>query len=710
MLFLLGVAVFVLICTLAGFAFLPLMPRAYRTEALNQYWFMAPAAGATAMAASTLCAVVVVNGLGIWASLPTVVLLVAGTIAFVRNWRGGLSRGALRFYGLAAVVVLLAGLPFRYHIAPPDVDPHLFGLSSMLIKSPFGFPLTDMWPGLGTQYLFVPAVAGDTLPAGLSAIFAIDISVAMVLAAVAWVVVAMLAAVPIADAILGRRPALLSLVALAFVFSSGLIWEYGDGAYARAAAVAPTMLIAALCSISPRLRSAGLFVLIGLIHGMTLYLLYRVFIWNTFILAVWMAIEAHRGGWQVKEIRRLLLIPLFSALAIVPLLIWTYVLVGIDFFSGREHITLFVTKHTMPVRQLVHDFFRFNGLLMAIVVVLGVFAARATFRRQDAASDPLRFGFASFAGVFFCFDGLVLWVFPFTYGFLYSQMAVISNFAVLKLIFGATLLAWGYDWIASGKERATGRVLVVAAAALATAAASLAARAILMDHYDILYGVLDTQLSYYRIGVVVALACLLYAAVNVRRERAALFGCLAVVAIAFSHEMILGRFNEPYLVREERSAYRWLKQNTSATDTIVLSPANNELDRSIRDRNAARFFKPGERPLLHSLGWLPVVSERAAIFNRAVLLLDHSGLFEKKKGENPDFERLDWAFWNLDDPAALEIIEKYHVTHIYVPPVIQPAVGKTFETNPNLRLVFTSVLNPAYGGPAQIFEVRPTAD
>src|SRR5262249_9619637 len=167
----------------------------------------------------------------------------------------------------------------------------------------------------------------------------------------------------------------------------------------------------------------------------------------------------------------------------------------------------------------------------------------------------------------------------------------------------------------------------------------------------------------------------------------------------FSHEMRHTPYVPASLDRNEREAYLWLRDNTVAVDTLVLSPPAMPLHfwtSEMLDRNASRYFAAGERPPIISLSldWLAVVAERAAIFSRGTHRMFYAGMFLTLRGSNPDFESLDWAYWNSDRPEGMAILDRYRISHLYVPATLASRMGGDLAANPNLELVHKSPVMP----------------
>jgi hypothetical protein len=716
-------AALVIIATVMGFAVLVMLPQAYRKEHPETILFLAPAAGMTAAAVLCYCTVLAFNGLTIVAYVPPLILGVIGSGII---WRNGLSRTTPQFILLAILTLLIAGFPFRNHLAPPDVDSQFFGLLAALMKSGAGFPRTELWPALGAEHFFSATAGSETLVAMLSSTSGIDIARSLVLICMCWIVTTVLTAWPLARTILSERPPVLAFVVLPLVLNSAYNNEYGDGSYARTAATAVTMLIAMLAS-TKRERAPRIYILIGLAHGATFYLHYRLFIWNTAVLAVWMAVELFIARAQLKaQIKRLALIPLASAICVLPIVARIVPQLGSYLDAHTGGAELFRQRHGLTAAFLWQHFLQFNGTAVLLFMLAGCAAALAYAIRQPQMlpKEPVRFGAAYLATMlFFCIDPLVVVVLPFTYNLLYSQSAVSSNFSAAKVIFGTVVVCAAYDLLkhATVKQRLValgGLVVAVGALALSGLFVAVDRFAPEIGRKAVIYlpafvaefpNVNRISIIYSAIALSAASLTIIAGFGLVRSIRFPTVVCFGLALIIFSHEMRHTPYVPARLDSSEREAYLWLRDNTVVADTLVLSPPVLELHfwtSEMLDRNASRYFAAGERPQIFSLDWLTVVAERAAIFSRGTFLMFFTGTFLTLRGSNPDFESLDWAYWNSDRPEGMAILDRYRISHLYVPATLARRMGRDLVANPNLELVHKSPVMPAEGASNEIYRVR----
>src|SRR5262249_28559415 len=222
----------------------------------------------------------------------------------------------------------------------------------------------------------------------------IDIARSLILISMCWIVTTVLAAWPLARTILSERPPVLAFVVLPLVLNSAYNFEYGGGSYTRTAAAAVTMLIAMLAS-TKRERAPRVYILIGLAHGATLYLHYRLFIWNTAVLAVWMASELVVGRAQLKaQIKRLALIPLASAICVLPVVARIVPHLGSYLDVNGGGAEMFRRNHGLTAAFLWQLFLQFNGVAVPLFMLAGCAAALAYAIRQPQMlpKEPMRFG------------------------------------------------------------------------------------------------------------------------------------------------------------------------------------------------------------------------------------------------------------------------------------------------------------------------------
>lgn len=151
--------------------------------------------------------------------------------------------------------------------------------------------------------------------------------------------------------------------------------------------------------------------------------------------------------------------------------------------------------------------------------------------------------------------------------------------------------------------------------------------------------------------------------------------------------------NGPIISDADISALTWLKENTSYENTLILN-----------------------QTVPHHQGrWVPVVSERRAIFARGLLGYDGPLIFSDREFGDA-YSKANWAFYNIADPKAHQILEELGVTHIYLSAGIPfgnyrtpEEVYELYEKSPFVKLIYSnndpSKLHPGWNAPAKIYEV-----
>jgi len=151
--------------------------------------------------------------------------------------------------------------------------------------------------------------------------------------------------------------------------------------------------------------------------------------------------------------------------------------------------------------------------------------------------------------------------------------------------------------------------------------------------------------------------------------------------------------NGPIISDADVSALTWLKENTSYENTLILNQTGP-----------------------HYQGhWVPVVSERRAIFARGLSGIRYDLTFSDEEFQNA-YDNAKWAFYNIADPRAYQIIRKLGITHIYLSAGIPfrnyhtpQEVYELYERSPFVRLIHSnndfSKLHPGWNAPAKIYGV-----
>ena len=151
--------------------------------------------------------------------------------------------------------------------------------------------------------------------------------------------------------------------------------------------------------------------------------------------------------------------------------------------------------------------------------------------------------------------------------------------------------------------------------------------------------------------------------------------------------------NGPIISDADVSALTWLKNNTAFEKTLTLNQTNP-----------------------HYQGhWVSVVSERRSVFSRGLTGIRGNLIFSDMDFQNA-YVNAKWAFYNISDPRAYQIVKKLGITHIYLSAGIPfrnyhtpEEVYGMYEKSPFVRLVYSnndpSKLHPSWNAPAKVYEV-----
>lgn len=149
--------------------------------------------------------------------------------------------------------------------------------------------------------------------------------------------------------------------------------------------------------------------------------------------------------------------------------------------------------------------------------------------------------------------------------------------------------------------------------------------------------------------------------------------------------------NGPIISDADVATLTWLKQNTSYENTLILNQTG---------------------PHYQGL-WVPIVSERRAIFARRFAGIDFTSADEEFENA---YNNAKWAFYNITDPKAYQIVKKLAITHIYLAAGVPfenyhtpKEVYELYEKSPFVKLIYSnndsSKLHPGWNAPAKIYEV-----
>ena len=151
--------------------------------------------------------------------------------------------------------------------------------------------------------------------------------------------------------------------------------------------------------------------------------------------------------------------------------------------------------------------------------------------------------------------------------------------------------------------------------------------------------------------------------------------------------------NGPIISDADISALTWLKENTSYQNTLILNQTTP-----------------------HYQGhWAAVVSERKTIFARGLSGGMGSLVLSGSEFKNA-YKSAKWAFYNITDPKAYQIVKELGVTHIYLSAGVPfrdyrtpEEVYTLYEESPFVKLVYSnndlSKSHPGWNAPAKVYEV-----
>ncbi len=151
--------------------------------------------------------------------------------------------------------------------------------------------------------------------------------------------------------------------------------------------------------------------------------------------------------------------------------------------------------------------------------------------------------------------------------------------------------------------------------------------------------------------------------------------------------------NGPIISDADVSALTWLKKNIPYENTLILN-----------------------QTVPHYQGhWVSIVSERRTIFARGFITRGGHFMFSDKEFENA-YNNAIWAFYNITDLKAYQIVKKLGITHIYLSAGIPfrnyhtpKEVYELYEKSPFVKLIYSnndfSKLHPGFNAPAKIYEV-----
>jgi hypothetical protein len=711
-----NVALLLCVAAVIGVSILALLPTEYRNN--GRGLMLAPALGGLLSGSFTYVLVIIFNGVNVATYTAYLVAFAIGV--WLLLFRSSVAKD---FFAnchsvslVALFALLLVAFPFQNHLGPPDVDAQTFGLFAYLIKADRGFPLTQLWPELGFSHYFTATAANAAMVAVFAEVSNASLLDALNYVAFFWVVCTALLGHLLILELFPQAPKWLQILSVLLVFNSAVFWEYGDGSFNRPPATVATLLLVYLAALATSGRQRVVLVLLGLVHGATFYFHYRFFAWNSLFLAIW-------GLWHIKRWRDVgaLVDVGITALTVValigPYFINNLIVLGtVNPFSLGEVSTLVQKKHNLSPSFLSSKFLNFHGWITHPLALTGV--VLYLHRRSQDQHPLLDLAGAHYLVMFFfCIDSLVVTVLPFTYGFLYSDTAVISTFLVPKLVFLLYVLARAHQFLPCLPLRLRVMATGFVACGLGVWGFVLISRIFESPRTVRLLQQFLIELPYtagteYIYAVVALAASTLILAALLFKLRVKHYGHLllgAFVLALFSNEAANGKLNYSFIGPADRAAFDWIRQYTDPNSTLVLTASTMNLERETERGHAAGVMD--DPPIYWGFHWLVVGAERSAVFTRLNLAAFRDlGILRSLSHDDRDYVSLDWAYWNPADSYAQKIMRDNKVTHVYYPPRMSKALDLQTSEPPGMRKIFeTPPVNGAREG-AVVLEVIRASD
>lgn len=615
--------------------------------------------------------------------------------------------------GIAAAS-LIASAPLALHLAPPDVDAAAYGFYSFLIKSGQNMPYINPWGITHSFKALIPPTGLEYLVALFSKITNIDLAKSLIIVACSSVSAVILIGFSISYKLISllSAPLWILFASIPLILNRAYIWEYGDGSFNRVPATVGIFLCAILVSQVSKSKKWQPALLLGFFNGIILYFHYRFFIWNCAILIFWFVYKAIAS--KKINFSNVFLFLITTLLTIAPLL-WQRKDIFYQVLSFHKPGDMIPLKHELSWVSLLDDLLRFQGVGAIFVLCLGLLVAVRNWKKID---DLIKYGCVSLIMlIFFSIDKLVLFLLPFTYNFLYSQVAIIYNNSIPKIILGIYLFSLLFfalnnsdNTLNKSKIFKYIRVIILFSA-------------LTFFSYELFREFLITPpIFFWRITLCVSLAFLIFALLSATLtlfikniKDITKYTLITIIFLYSSNEFRLARFNYPYITPGDREAFLWLRENTSQDVTLVLSQSMHDLN----ERDEKENFQPNNgqqrsNSFSYSYYWLSAISERYSVFNRGNFLDRYLHTTIPLSGSDPDLLKLDWAFFNIDKAAACEIMKANKVTHVYFEAAYHTLSYSKLINNSCLKRVFESKnelgINPYSRDPlvhgAAIYEIK----
>ncbi len=676
----------------------------------EEYLYLAPGLGGLVFGVFAYYPLLIFNKLHPIVFLIFLGFFVAGVLTIAKTLRDIEFARLLEYLCSVVALLLLAGFPFKNHLAPPDVDALYFGQLSYLIKQGLGLPYSAFWPGFDSIQYFSATAANANLVAIFSLVSGIDIALSSLYMSVFWVTAILLVALLFIKKLAKPLSIPLQWLCIFFVFNSAFVWSYGDGSYNRVPALCAQFIIVYLIGKGMDAKRIPA-LMIGFLFTTILYFHYRFFLWTSLVLFVWGLFY----WWQCKRwqaLKDVFAIAVVTLIMALPLFVSHFQV--LDFIlAGHKGDVLFEQRHALKADFLIKYFMRFQGVVLHPLAFIGVlfFLKRYNYFKDNGLLTISLIFYGVM--IFLCIDPLVLFFFPFTYNILYANTAMLSSFSIPKLSFGICAILWFNEIIKNITNKIRIIIIGITSITLLYLFYKISNIILSFNYYKNAFRNLfvyfpyiqGTELIYSAILFVISFILILK---SIRNRKEISFTPLilgALLTIIASYEMSNARFNYSYITEYSKDVYLWAKENIPRENSLILSASVGDLPSEIEYKNAQNTFAGKSRPRMYDLLWLPIVSERATVFNNINRMNRLSKIFCDVSGNKPDFQELDWAFWNIETQRSRDIMINNHITHVYFNARLHNMLQEKIKKVDWLRKSYESFPMELFGVGAAIYEV-----
>ncbi len=607
-------------------------------------------------------------------------------LLFAMTLRGGRSlfKNHQQFKKLLAegltftIATIVIALPFTQHLAPPDVDASLYGYFALLLKQGT-YPNFQAW-GAGFDHFFlIPTVGFESLISAHEQIFTTGIQESTMILCLFSVVASLFSCFELIKKEFRRLPNIVLVAGLVFFFNSSYLWEYGDGSYNRTLATFMAVVASTFLLDLKGKKQNWLWFFIS--WAMIFVFHYRFFIWYSAGFGLYIVLVARS---QVRRDKKKVALGVLTLVSLIGFSL-IYHFANIDVIqSSRGVLTMFDQKHNLSAAQLWGDWLRFQP---TIIQCLCGFMVILSLMRWGQTTKTLKLGVLLYLTMlFFSFDTMVLLVFPWTKNILYSQVAILANQSVAKLLLGMGFIEWSAPFF---EKRISFFKPLAGLAWLLTSAI------VLWEFNNSpfpAHALVQINLMKYYFGF-----CALLGAAGFwwfqRRNFSAAGAQVVCLLCLLAIQLKNGTFNYPYITRSDYEAMQWLKENTPPKGTLVLNYSYMDIDSQIELTNFKSIETPQSRYSIATpeTYWVPVISERLSIFSRGLMIHRGLGSYAMTGTNYPEFESLDMAYWNIQRPTSCDLLKQSGITHVFVSQNVYPYVSKRFAQSPCLEAVFSKL-------------------